>query len=61
MTNLEAILIMIVWVGYGIFAAYQSDNTISEENKVAQYFFYAILSPIVFICKALYGAFKTYK
>jgi len=60
MTNLEITLIAIIWIGYGVFAVYQSKDL--EDSVVVPLFgVYIIFSPIVFIIKALYGVFKQYK
>lgn len=62
MTALEIILIVILWVGYGAFATYQTkDLDLDEENVFVWFFIYIIFSPIVFVVKALYGAFKKYR
>ncbi len=54
------ILIAIIWIGYGAFAAYQTDCEGDLNDKAGYYFLYIIFAPIVFIIKALYGAFKIY-
>ncbi len=62
MTILEIILTGILWTAYGAFAAYQSRESIgNEEGLIALYFIYIICSPIVFLIKAIYGVFKEYK
>ena len=59
MTILECILTTIIWIAYGVFAAFQEKD--STNNLVLEkYIVFIILSPVVFICKALYGAFKEY-
>ncbi len=61
MTILEYILISIIWVGYGIFAGYQDKSFTDDDNeKIAIYIVFILFSPLVFIIKALYGAFKEY-
>lgn len=57
MTNLEISLIVIFWIGYGAFAAYQTDGG----KDTTDYIMYIILSPLVFFTKAIYGIFKRYK
>lgn len=59
MTTLEIVLIVLVWLGYGLFAAYQSKGLQFKDNW--QWFAYPLLAPLVFVIKALYGLFKVYK
>lgn len=62
MTLLEEALIAVIWVGYGAFAAYQTEN-IEKDFLMIIYFYsvYMVCSPIVFIIKAFHGATKKYK
>ncbi len=60
MTNLEAFLIIVIWVGYGAFGSYQSRHNINFDSIWGTSLF-IIFAPILFIVRALYGAFKTYK
>ena len=55
---MTAILLAIIWIGYGAFAAYQSRDHYGYDHGL--YFLYITCSPIIFILKCLYGAFKTY-
>lgn len=70
MTTLEIILIIIIWIAYGVFAAYQTEEGSSNVLTVSYYerefdstislFLMIIFSPIVFIVRALIGIFKRY-
>ena len=60
MTPLENILIALLWVGYGAFAAYQSRRTIWYDDA-GLYVAYIYFAPLVFVAKCIYGAFKEYK
>lgn len=62
MEPLIIILIAIIWILYGIHAANQ-DKTIKDgdtDATITKYVVMILFSPIVFVCKALYGAFKEY-
>lgn len=59
MTSLEQILISIVWIGYGLFAAYQSEGAVFKDDW--QWFVYPVFAPLIFVLKALYGALKRYE
>lgn len=65
LTNLEITLIAIIWVVYGIFAAYQTkenkDMYSSLEEDANRYPLYITFAPIVLIVKAIHGIFKKYK
>lgn len=61
MTTLEIILIAVVWMGYGAFAGMQTKITIRCSDKIALEIFFLIFAPIIFVLKAMYGAFKEYK
>jgi hypothetical protein len=62
MTNLEILLIAIIWLAYGVYAAFRSERvTYDQDSTMAMYCCYIMFSPMVFICKCLYGAFKEYK
>ncbi len=58
MTTLEIVLIAIMWIGYGLFAAYQTSAY--KDNKEFLYFLYPTISPIILVAKMIYGAFKKY-
>ena len=59
MTTLEIILLSIIWIGYGIIAAIQTESY--EDGELALYLGCILFSPIVFIGRCLYGAFKKYE
>lgn len=75
MTTLEIILIGILWIIYGIYSlnvtldtdkslwynALYAANTSNFDHPITMFLLYIVFSPIVFICKALYGAFKQYE
>ena len=62
MTTLEIILIAIIWIGYGLFAAYQSrEMNLNSEDQSGMYIVYIVFAPMIFILKCLYGAFKKYE
>lgn len=62
MTNFEIFSVACFWIGYGLFAAYQTDREGWEEEAViALWCFYPLFAPIVFVSKCLYGAFKKYE
>lgn len=58
MTTLEWVLLIILWIGYGAFAAYQTDQ--DDTYKAGTYMWYILFSPGLFIIKCFYGAFKKY-
>ena len=60
MTPFEAISIIIMWISYGLFAAYQTQCP-NYDHKVSFYFMYVAFAPAALIVKVLYGAFKIYK
>lgn len=69
MTTLEIILTAIIWIAYGVFAAYQTEesasNVLTESYKkdnvaTVSLFIIIIFSPIVFIGRAVIGIFKKY-
>jgi hypothetical protein len=53
MTDLESILTIIIWVGYGAFSAYQTKNPYDE---VGVYVINIFFAPLIFISRALTGA-----
>tara|TARA_R110000772_G_scaffold6250_12_gene21977 strand:+ start:6231 stop:6623 length:393 start_codon:yes stop_codon:yes gene_type:complete len=57
MTTLEAILIIILWVGYGLFAVYRTDltNLSDRGDKAFTQTFMVFLAPLIFIWRALVG------
>lgn len=61
MTITEKILIVIIWIGYGLFAAYQTKGYQKDTDPVYYYVFYPLVAPLIFICRCLYGAFKQYR
>jgi len=62
MTILEIILLGIIWMGYGLFAAYQTETShMSASDEVALSVVIVLFSPLVFIGRCLYGAFKKYR
>lgn len=65
MTTLEITLLGIIWIGYGIIAIIQTEELYDEitsprGNSYIIAFLYIVFSPLIFIAKALYGAFKKY-
>lgn len=62
MTNLEIVLLGVIWVAYGYFAAFQTKG---KENKPDEgfvyYMGYIILSPLIMAVKAVYGILKEYE
>ena len=52
------IIYTILWIGYGIHAILMSPYEIRNDAIVG--ILYIIFAPIVFVIKALYGAFKSY-
>ena len=56
------ILIGIIWVLYGIIAAHQDKTTVDSDDDVVVFKWCVsiIFSPIIFIVKCFYGAFKQY-
>lgn len=71
MTNLELLLTIILWIGYGILAINKTKRAgtylteeLSEDQAGGAYFlaFCLILfSPFVLVYRAIYGIFRTYK
>lgn len=70
MTQLEIILIIIIWVTYGLYSL-RNTKFLAEEWKedfedmefrvFLMSLLYIVFSPILFILKCLYGAFKKYE
>jgi len=63
MTDLEYLLIIIIWIGYGGFSTYQQKDVIDKDDGadvILLLILFIALSPLVFIIKSLYGAFKEY-
>lgn len=61
MTPLEIILIVIIWIAYGVFASARTNFTAGDDDGVTiTYVMYIIFAPLVFVIKAIYGAFKGY-
>lgn len=58
MNPLEILLISIIWMAYGAFAAYQTQN---DNDRAGTYICYVFIAPLIFIIKAFYGAFKKYE
>lgn len=66
MTPLEITLIVIIWVGYGIFAIKQTEELYKDADDggpiaLGMCTAYIIFAPLVFIAKAVYGALKKYR
>lgn len=62
MTNLEIILIIIIWVSYGMFCI--SNTDIDDANEIGQIIFKIaaiMFSPIFLIYRIGVGIFKSYK
>ena len=59
MTTLETLLIIIVWIGYGVFSAYQAINVNNRchNANLGIYVMFPILSPIILIARVLLGIF----
>jgi len=62
MTILEIVLIAIVWVNYGLYAFTKTTFRDEEHEYPFGYnVFFIMGAPIVFIMRAVYGAFKEYE
>ena len=64
MTTLEIILIVIIWISYGVYAVYQTeieDGSRSQDSTDWLYALIIIFAPLVLICRAIYGIFGKYE
>lgn len=62
MTTLETILILILWISYGVFTAFQisKDAFDMDNNDISGLYIVSILfSPILLIIRAIIGIFKS--
>lgn len=56
MTTLELVLIIILWIGYGLFAVHRTDlNNFSDGDRGFIQFLMVLLAPLIFIWRALVG------
>jgi hypothetical protein len=55
MTPLEIILIVMLWVTYGVLSAYQDKGFWADDG--AKYIVYIIISPILLIYRVIIGIF----
>jgi len=64
MTTLEIILIAIIWIVYGIYAAVRTHGNLfskkSDFDEVTAGVFIVIFAPLVLIYRAIYGIFQSY-
>ena len=62
MTGLEVLLIMILWVLYGIWSAKQEveEGGVSNEDAVGVYIFSILFSPLVLIARIIKGIFTPF-
>jgi hypothetical protein len=56
MTTLEIILLLTLWIIYGVFSAYQEEET-NSDYTIGTYIMYIIFAPIVLIYRILIGIF----
>ncbi len=61
MTIYEIICTGIIWIGYGLFACKQSKYYFEKSTNDGMQIFFVAFAPILFIGRAIYGAFKTYE
>ena len=57
MTVLEIILIAVVWIAYGVFSAYQSNDNTFEDVDTFEVMIGIAISPIILIVRVLLGVF----
>lgn len=61
MITLQTALIVTLWIMYGILSAIQDKHYCPDDSEVIwKWLGHIIFSPIIFVGKALYGAFKSY-
>lgn len=64
MTNLEIILLLVLWISYGVFAIFRTHGHILQDEdgeKTIAYFVFIIFSPLILIGRMIWGAIKEYK
>jgi hypothetical protein len=55
MTTLEIILIVVIWIVYGVFNAYQDEKS----YEISHYFYHIIFCPLVLLFRVLIGIFHS--
>lgn len=61
MTILETILILILWISYGTFSAYQlikNTDNLDQNEKTTLYLIFILFSPIILIVRIMLGIFS---
>lgn len=57
MTTLEIIFLIIIWLGYGLWAQHNTEYESDISNSMLRVVF-VIFAPVVFVYRAIYGAFR---
>jgi hypothetical protein len=62
MTKLEIILIVVLWIVYGVYAAVRTYNNLfkGDYDDVVAAIGLIVVSPLVLIYRAIYGIFQSY-
>ena len=61
MEPITIILIIVLWIMYGVLSAIQDKGAPhTDESQFLKFVVHIIFSPIIFAGKALYGVFKPY-
>ena len=55
MTTLEIILIVVIWIVYGVFSAYQDEDCITLLPENMKRLIYIIFSPLILLYRILIG------
>lgn len=61
MTILETILILILWINYGTFSAYQlikNTDDLNQNEKTTLYIIFILFSPAILIVRIILGIFS---
>lgn len=58
MTELEIILIALVWIAYGVFSLYQMNDNGFEDTEPLFWVLYISLAPLWLIIRAIMGMFS---
>ena len=59
MTELEIILVAVVWIAYGVFSLYQMNGNEFEGTGTLLWVLYVSLAPLWLIIRAIMGIFSS--